>query len=63
MVPPELWNRLRTKLPKLRSGDDLKVRIDISTNMDTSTAEGLLGDLRQILQDLELTDPIHIDDR
>jgi hypothetical protein len=64
MVPPELWNRLGTKLlPKLRSGEDLKVGIDMSTNMDASTAESLLSDLRQILQDLELTDQIHLDDQ
>lgn len=29
-VPPEVWNRLGTKiLPKLRSGSDLKVGVDL----------------------------------
>jgi hypothetical protein len=63
VVPPELWNRLGTTLlPKLRSGEDLKVEIDMRANIDTSTAESLLSDLRQILQDLDLTDRIHLDD-
>lgn len=35
-VPPEVWNRLGTRvLPKLRSGDDLSVGIELSVTVDS----------------------------
>jgi hypothetical protein len=61
-VPPEVWNRLGTKvLPKLRSGSDLKVGIDFSVTVSRDVAGSLTSDLRQILDDLGLADKVRID--
>ncbi len=61
-VPPEVWNRLGTKiLPKLRSGSDLKVGVDFSVTISADTAGSLKSDLRQILEDLELTERMRIE--
>jgi len=39
-VPPEVWNRLGTKiLPKLRSGSDLKVVIEFSVTVNRNVRE------------------------
>jgi len=60
-VPPEVWNRLGTKiLPKLRSGSDLKVSVDFSVTVNKDVAGGLTSDLRQILDDLGLADKVEI---
>ena len=62
-VPPELWNRLGTKLlPKLRSGDDLKVGIDFRATVDEAVARSLSADVRQILEDLGIADKVEIGD-
>ncbi len=62
-VPPELWNRLGTKiLPKLRSGSDLKVGVDFSVTVNRDVAGSLTADLRQILADLGLASEIQIRD-
>jgi len=61
-VPPEVWNRLGTKiLPKLRSGADLKVGVDFSVTVNAAVAEGLASDLRQIVQELGLTATVRFD--
>ncbi len=60
-VPPELWNRLGTKLlPKLKSGSDVKVGIDLVVTADGAVAEALKADLRQILTDLGISDKVTI---
>ncbi|GIW52370.1 MAG: hypothetical protein KatS3mg081_1725 [Gemmatimonadales bacterium] len=60
-VPPEVWNRLGTKLlPKLRSGSDLRIGVDFSVTVNRNVAGNLTADLRQILQDLGLTDTVQI---
>ncbi len=62
-IPPELWNRLGTKLlPRLRSGSDFKVSVDFSVTVDRNVAGSLTADLRQILDDLGLADKIQIHD-
>ena len=62
-VPPELWNRLGTKLlPKLRSGDDLRVGIDLRATVDGAVAGSLSSDVRQILEDLGIADKVEIGD-
>jgi hypothetical protein len=54
-IPPELWNRLGTKiLPKLRSGAELKIGLDFSVTVLPDSANGLATELRQILQELGL---------
>lgn len=61
-VPPEIWNRLGTKiLPKLRTGKDLSVGIEISVSVDDALAKGLETDIRQILEDLGLSDKLRIE--
>jgi hypothetical protein len=61
-VPPEIWNRLGTKiLPKLRSGSDLRVGLEFSVNIKTDTAQNLTSELRQILQELGLSDSVRIE--
>ena len=60
-VPPELWNRLGTKLlPKLRAGEELKVGIDLVVTVDGSLAESLSADLQQVLADLGLSETVAI---
>jgi hypothetical protein len=62
-VPPEVWNRLGTKvLPKLRSGSDLRVGVDFSVTVNRDVAGSLTSDLRQILDDLGLADKVRIRD-
>ncbi len=61
-VPPELWNRLGTKLiPKLRSGTDLKVGVDLSVTLSGDQVQNLQAELRQILDDLGLTGSVRIE--
>lgn len=60
-VPPEIWNRLGTKiLPKLRSGTDLKVGITFSVTVDKTLVQGFETDLKQILQDLGIEGRVRI---
>lgn len=62
-VPPELWNRLGTKIiPKLKTGTDFKVGVDFSVTVDGNAASGMASDLRQILADLGLTERVHVDE-
>ena len=61
-IPPEVWNRVGTRLlPKLRSGGDLKVGVTFELTADGPGADALLADLRQILDDLQLTERVQID--
>lgn len=61
-VPPELWNRLGTKiLPKLRSGDELHVGIDFSVSIAAEAATAIESEIRQILEELGLTGKVRIE--
>ena len=61
-IPPEVWNRVGTRLlPKLRSGGDLKVGVTFELTADSPGADSLLADLRQILDDLQLTERVQMD--
>lgn len=61
-IPPEVWNRLGTKiLPKLRSGKDLKVGVELSATVNSDQTDTLVADLKQIVEDLGLADQIHIE--
>ena len=60
-VPPEVWNRLGTNmLPKLRSADDLRVGIKCSVRVDSRFARNMETELRQILDDLGLSDRVRV---
>jgi len=61
-VPPEIWNRLGTKiLPKLRSGADLKIGIEFSVTVNTKLEKSFESEIRQILDDLGLTERLKIE--
>jgi hypothetical protein len=61
-VPPEIWNRLGTKLiPKLKSGSQLKVGVEFTVTVDGTLASTLESDIRQILDDLGLTGQIRLE--
>ena len=61
-VPPEVWNRLGTRiLPKLRSGDDLRVGVEFSVSVDAGLAQGFQLELQQSLDDLGLTEQVRVD--
>ena len=61
-IPPEVWNRLGTKLvPKLRSGSDLKIGVEFSVTVGAHLAKNLEAELRQVLQDMGLNEKIRIE--
>lgn len=61
-VPPEVWNRLGTKiLPKLRSGTELKIGIDLSVTVESDAARAFESDIRQILDDLGLAGKVQLE--
>ncbi len=61
-IPPEIWNRLGIKiLPKLRSGSELKIGIEFSVTVETSIAQSFFNELKQILEDLNLSDRVQIE--
>jgi hypothetical protein len=54
-IPLELWNRLGTRiLPKLRSGTDVRIGIDLSVTVTKDQAPTLEKDVRQAIEDLGL---------
>jgi len=61
-IPPEIWNRLGTKLiPKLRAGSEIKIGVNFSVIVDAENIKNFESDLRQILQDLGLGERIRIE--
>jgi hypothetical protein len=61
-VPPEIWNRLGTKiLPKLRSGKDLRIGIDFTVTIDGQFERTFEADLKQILEDLGLSGRLYLE--
>lgn len=61
-VPPEVWNRLGTKiLPRLRSGLEMKIGLEFSVTVAADSANGLAIDLRQILQELGLAESVKVE--
>jgi len=61
-IPPEIWNRLGTKiLPKLRIGSDLKIGLEFSVTVPAGSANGLVAELRQILEELGLAGTVKVE--
>ena len=61
-VPPEVWNRLGTKvLPKLRNGANLKVSVEFAVDVDARFAKNAKADLQQIIDELGLGEQIRIE--
>ena len=61
-VPPEIWNRLGTKiLPKLRAGSDLRIGLEFTVTVNADTAGSLAAELQQILQELGLGESVRVE--
>jgi Protein of unknown function (DUF499) len=61
-IPLELWNRLGTRiLPKLRSGTNVRIGIDLSVTVTTDQAPSLEKDIRQSLDDLDLGGTVKVE--
>ncbi len=61
-IPTEVWQRLgRTLIPKLKSGNDLRVALDVSLSVGSEGANGLYRELQQILEDLKLEDRVKLE--
>ena len=62
IVPPELWNRLGTKvIPKLRSGDGLRTAVEFVVEVAQPAVNSLEADLLQVLAELELDDRFKVE--
>ncbi len=60
-VPPEMWNRMGSKLiPKLRSGDGLKAAITLSVSVDAAIANAFQSELIQIIEDLGINNCVSV---
>jgi hypothetical protein len=60
-IPPEIWNRLGTKLlPKLKAGSELRIGLDCTLDLDTDAAAVLQLELRQIFEDLNLAERLQV---
>ena len=61
-IPPEIWNRLGTKLlPKLKAGSELRIGLDFTVGLDTDAATALQLELRQIFADLNLATQLRVE--
>lgn len=61
-VPPESWNRFGSKLiPKIRAGQDVQVKVELSCRLDATTAATTESDIRQILEDLGLGGKVKVE--
>jgi hypothetical protein len=61
-IPTEVWNRLgRTLIPKLKTGNELVMKLDVSVQVESDTAQGFQQELMQILRDLNLADSVKIE--
>ena len=61
-VPPEVWNRLGTRLiPRLKSGGELRLGVNASLSVESSLASSLKKDIEQALADLGLSDRLDVD--
>ena len=61
-ITAEVWNRFGTRIiPKLRSGSDLRLGVDLSVTVDSATAKQLEGELRQIVDDVGLSDSLRVE--
>ena len=60
-IPSEIWNRLGTKLlTKLRTGEDLKIEVEFGLTVKPERATTFEVEIRQVLDDLGLSDKLKI---
>ena len=63
-VPPEVWNRLGTKvIPKLKSGAGLTVGVEFAVGLNADLVVSTAAELHQILNDLGLEGRLQIEQR
>lgn len=63
-IPPEVWNRLGTRLiPRLRGGTDLNLGLEFTVSVDPQSAPSLLEELTQLLADLALSGKVRVEIR
>jgi hypothetical protein len=61
-LPPEVWNRVGTKLiPKLRFGEGLQINVGFSVSVPSEQAPVFIADFQQILIDLGLAGKVRIE--
>jgi Protein of unknown function (DUF499) len=61
-LAPELWNRFGSKIvPKLRSGENLQTRVELTAEVTSELVAGLESEVRQLLADLELNGKILVE--
>ena len=61
-VPPEVWNRLGTKVvPRLRAGKGLVVEVKFEAEIPANALAAMEDDLRRTLDDLDLGDKVRIE--
>ncbi len=61
-IPTEVWNRLgRTLIPKLKSGDEITLKLDVSVRVGEETAQAFRQDVMQILRDLNLATSVKVE--
>ena len=61
-VPPESWNRFGSRLlPKMRTGEDVHARVELSCRIGSSAASILEDDIRQLLEDLGMSGQFSIE--
>ena len=61
-IPPEVWNRLGTKLiPKLKAGINLKLSLSLTLETEGAEAQQLISDLKQAIDDLGLSDTLKLE--
>jgi hypothetical protein len=54
-VPPEVWNRLGTKvIPRIKSSTGLTVGIEFAVSRNADLVVSIAAELRQIVRDLGL---------
>ncbi len=62
-ITPEVWNRFGTRIiPKLRSGSDLKLKVELSVMVDSQGARQLEMDLRQAIDDVGLGESVTVEE-
>lgn len=61
-IPTEVWNRLgRTLIPKLKTGNELVMKLEVSVQVENDAVQGFQQELMQILRDLNLDESVKIE--
>lgn len=61
-LPSEQWNRVGTKIiPKLRQNADLKIGVEFEMSVPSASANAIIAELRQLLEELGLGEAVRIE--